>query len=454
MKRKLLRIGIVSLMTVLLLPSLGCAKMVKKLKKKVSNPFVRSNYPYEPDTPAPAPHEGTFVSDNGTMTFNGDGESVIIDFDEVLAEAVWLPAGRQEASYQFLSGDIPPHRKIPIRYDVAMYISITVDDSSSVLAVGLVGENGSKSTGTGCTTADRITFIDVELDGRPGVNFVKTADAAPRLSPATVKEDGGKKGASGMSEARQREIASSLSTKENAKESEFGWFTRTVYSRTGADAPDGTTRIDNMPLLLNGGWKCFMCGEGSSYTGTDARVLNAELKTDGKSVILKLNWWRVLNPWVEGIEDESDMPPTVCNGTWDGKRSSVHFVSDMGNVDLSDFYISADGDAEYAVGTFSWSSGEQDYFAMMRGKTTAGNSKPVKAGKPSTDEVLLLRAKKRSGAPEAELEWNPDGTATIHLFETVDDGDGDSHVSTWDWYTIDPATMTGTDFMEMPVDLN
>ena len=91
---------------------------------------------------------------------------------------------------------------------------------------------------------------------------------------------------------------------------------------------------------------------------------------------------------------------------------------------------------------------------MVRGKVAAGSSKPVKTNKPTKDELLLSRAKKRSGAPEAELEWNPDGTATIHLFETVDDGDSDSHVSTWDWYTIDPATMTGTDFMEMPVDLN
>ncbi len=454
MKRKLLWTGIAVFMTVLLLPSLGCAKMVEKFKKKGTNPLVHSNYPYEPDTPAPAPHEGTFVSDHGTMTFNGDGKSVVIDFDGTLAKATGLPAGRQEASYQFLSGDIPPQRKIPIRYDVAMYISLSAGGNSSVLAVGLVEENGSTSTGTGCTTADRITFIDVELDGKPGVNFIKTADAAPRPSPATAKEDGSKKDSSGMSEARQRETAASLSTKENAKEKEFGWFTRTTYSRTGKAAPDGTTRIDNMPLLLNGGWKCFMCGEGNSYTGTDARVLNAELKTDGKSVILKLNWWRVLNPSVEGIEDESDMPPTICNGTWNGKSSSVHFVSDMGNVDLTDFYISADGDAEYATGTFSWCSGEQDYFAMVRGKVAAGSSKPVKTNKPTKDELLLSRAKKRSGAPEAELEWNPDGTATIHLFETVDDGDSDSHVSTWDWYTIDPATMTGTDFMEMPVDLN
>ncbi len=453
MKLKLFRTVIACLLTVLFLPSLGCAKIAKKIKK-VSNPFFHSNYPYEPDTPAPSPHDGTFVSDHGTMTFNGDGKSVVIDFDKPLAKAVGLPAGKQSAGYQFLSGDIPPHKKIPIRYDVAMYISLSASDSSSVLAVGLVGENGSKSTGTGCTTADRITFIDVELDGKPGVNFVKATAKAPS-QPSTAKAKGdNKKGIAGMSEAKQRELAASLSTKENAKEKEFSWFTQIAYSRKGKTSPNGTKRIENMPLLLNGGWKCFMCGEGSSYTGSDARVLNAELKTDGKSVILKLNWWRVLNPSVEGIENESNMPPTVCNGKWNGKSSSVHLVSDMGNVDITDFYISENGDAEYAVGIFSWSSGEQDYFAMMRGKAKVASSKPAKSSKPSRDEVLIQKAKKKSGAPEAELEWNPDGTATIHLFETVDDGNGESHVSTWDWYTIDPATMKGTDFMEMQVDLN
>ena len=29
------------------------------------------NYPYEPDTPAPDPHNGVFVSDHGKMIFNG-----------------------------------------------------------------------------------------------------------------------------------------------------------------------------------------------------------------------------------------------------------------------------------------------------------------------------------------------------------------------------------------------
>ena len=41
-----------------------------------------ANMPYEPDTPAPDPHVGKFVSDHGEMSFNGDGISVEIDFDD------------------------------------------------------------------------------------------------------------------------------------------------------------------------------------------------------------------------------------------------------------------------------------------------------------------------------------------------------------------------------------
>ncbi|MBP5464016.1 MAG: hypothetical protein J6Y13_02435 [Treponema sp.] len=280
--KNIFRIGSLCIVAILLLPALGCAKMTRKLKKKLSGPFIDYNYPYEPDTPAPAPHDGTFISDHGTMTFNGDGTSVVIDFDAALAKAVGLSAGKQDMRYEFLSGDLAPHGKIPVRYDVAMYLSMYAKEGSSnrrdAIAVGVVGENGSKSTGTGCTTADRITFIDVDLDGKPGVNFVK--------SKAAVK--------------------------------------------TGTQTASGT-------------------------------------------------------------------------------------------------------------------SAETDSKAATSGTASAPASK---------DAALIEKAKKHSGAPEAELEWNPDGTATIHLFETVDDGDGDSHVSTWDWYTIDPDTMTGTDFMEMPVDLN
>ena len=57
------------------------------------------NYPYEPDTPAPDPHDGMFVSVHGSMAFNGDGESVTINFDEELADLLGLPSGEQSGKY-------------------------------------------------------------------------------------------------------------------------------------------------------------------------------------------------------------------------------------------------------------------------------------------------------------------------------------------------------------------
>ena len=36
--------------------------------------------PPDPGTPEPPYHDGSFISEYGTMTFNGDGETVYIDF--------------------------------------------------------------------------------------------------------------------------------------------------------------------------------------------------------------------------------------------------------------------------------------------------------------------------------------------------------------------------------------
>ena len=118
------------------------------------------NIPYEPDTPEPAPHDGLFVSEHGTMTFSGDGESVVIDFDEELAELVGLPAGEQEGTYVFLSGDLPPHGSMPSRYDVAHELQITVGEQSAVIDVGLAAEDGkTAASGTGIVTPARIPML-------------------------------------------------------------------------------------------------------------------------------------------------------------------------------------------------------------------------------------------------------------------------------------------------------
>ncbi len=125
-------------------------------------PPVMINYPYEPDTPAPPPHDGVFTSEHGSMTFPGDGESVMIDFDTELSEYLGLPEGKQEAKYFFLSGNIPPHGSIPVRYDVAHMIRIITGEGDGIRSADIdIGEyvDGNFATGTDHTTADRITFF-------------------------------------------------------------------------------------------------------------------------------------------------------------------------------------------------------------------------------------------------------------------------------------------------------
>lgn len=150
------------LLTAIMVPILcsGCSQ-------EVTEPEL-DNYPYEPDTPAPDPHDGTFVSDKGTMVFNGDGETAVIDFDVDLAKRLGLPAGEQQATYTFLTGNLPPHGYLPTRYDVAMMLRLTVvegdDPISTMVEIGEY-QDGEFFSGTDRTTADRITFFVDDPDG-------------------------------------------------------------------------------------------------------------------------------------------------------------------------------------------------------------------------------------------------------------------------------------------------
>ncbi len=131
------------------------------------------NYPYEPDTPAPASHEGTFVSDHGSMNFAGDGKSIIIDFDSELASLTGLPEGCRKGTYTFLSGDLPPNGSFPVRYDIAHEMQITIDGQSSVIDVGIVSEDGKSSqVGINVVTPERIPMLFLE-DGFISVLFQK-----------------------------------------------------------------------------------------------------------------------------------------------------------------------------------------------------------------------------------------------------------------------------------------
>ena len=82
------------------------------------------NTPPDPGTPEPPAHDGVFTSEYGTMTFNGDGESITFDFTPELQEATGLPGGEQNGSYVFLFG----HGQW--RYDKAERFRITASDTS------------------------------------------------------------------------------------------------------------------------------------------------------------------------------------------------------------------------------------------------------------------------------------------------------------------------------------
>ncbi len=118
------------------------------------------NIPYEPNTPAPAPHNGVFVSEHGKIEFGGDGETLRYDLDEELSGWIGLPAGEQEGTYVFLSGDLPPHGSMPVRYDTAHEIQITVNGQSATIQLGIAAEDGrTASSGVGTVTTTRIPML-------------------------------------------------------------------------------------------------------------------------------------------------------------------------------------------------------------------------------------------------------------------------------------------------------
>lgn len=118
------------------------------------------NKPYEPDAPEPAAHDGLFGSEHGSLRFNGDKESVEIDFDDTLAELTGLLEGEHMGTYVFLSGDLPPNGSVPARYDAAHEVKITVGDKSAVIALGIAAEDGKTArTGVGTVTPERIPML-------------------------------------------------------------------------------------------------------------------------------------------------------------------------------------------------------------------------------------------------------------------------------------------------------
>ena len=78
--------------------------------------------PPNADTPEPAAHNGVFRSVVGSLTFNGDGESVIVCFEDEFAGDAGLPIGEHEGTYVF------KFQQKAYRYDKAECLSIYIGE--------------------------------------------------------------------------------------------------------------------------------------------------------------------------------------------------------------------------------------------------------------------------------------------------------------------------------------
>lgn len=85
------------------------------------------NGPPGDDAPWPENLDGEFTSEYGSMSFNGDGNSIVVDFSEELAKALNFQTGKCEGTYVFLFD----HKEW--RYDKADTFAITINDNISYL---------------------------------------------------------------------------------------------------------------------------------------------------------------------------------------------------------------------------------------------------------------------------------------------------------------------------------
>lgn len=113
----------------------------------------------ENGTPEPASLNGTFVSEQGSMTFNGDGKSIRYDFSEEFAATAGLAEASGEGEYVFL------FQHGTYRYDLAETFEI------------IEGENRISFVNRHHVTNENAICLQSPTDGAEDITFEKKADA-------------------------------------------------------------------------------------------------------------------------------------------------------------------------------------------------------------------------------------------------------------------------------------
>ena len=95
--------------------------MIAVLALCLSSCTKSNDGPPDPGTPEPAPLDGTFTCDYGTLVFNGDGKSVTVDFSGEMEELI--PDGEMTYYFKWYNFGL-------CRYDVASRFQLSAGDKN------------------------------------------------------------------------------------------------------------------------------------------------------------------------------------------------------------------------------------------------------------------------------------------------------------------------------------
>lgn len=221
------------------------------------------------------------------------------------------------------------------------------------------------------TTEDYLETQKEELPAAvSSASLGKKAESLSKKNGGTPSSAGSSSGSDSIPQGEaMTEIAKRLSTDESAAATEFDWFIDYVngtgygFAEVITD-PARATRLTDLEEALNGGWKAFIFTEKGVYGSDVEKYFNAEIEASGGEFVITMNWDLLLEPGSDGSYQETGS--VTMRGTYDNAEGTATAASSDSRVDFEDFYLSADGRSEYAVGTYRWISGEVDRIGLMR----------------------------------------------------------------------------------------
>lgn len=205
-----------------------------------------------------------------------------------------------------------------------------------------------------------------------------TSGESPVSESGTVPASGAETaGASVLTPEGMAAVAGRLSTAEHARPLDFEWaLDYVLYGGETAvrvlSDPSQTVRITgDLYPLLNGGWKAFLFTAAGEYGSDVERYCHAEINTSGSDFTFRLNWKYLFEPTDGSSVEESGS--SDYEGSFDAGTGMASVLADDSRIEFEAFYTSPELDAQYALGTFTWISGEKDRIALMRRKPGAGD---------------------------------------------------------------------------------